>query len=196
MDSGLEKIIQIKGNVRGAILQSHATFIQNKKGVEGLRAVEEKMAELGYPINLKQIKPGEWYPEALSVLVILTAKDLFGWTEKDIFEMGSLAPKHTFISRILMRYFISMERFMLEVPKHWKKHVDIGELEVVQFDEEKKYIILREKDFKFHPILCIYHAGYYRGITDFIIKSQKISIEEVRCVFKGDPYNEYVIKWE
>jgi len=196
MDSGLEKIIQIKGSVRGAIFQSHATFIQNKKGKEGLKAVEKKMAELGYPVNFKQIKSGEWYPEALSVLVILTAKDLFGWTEKDIFDMGSLAPKHTFISRILMRYFISMERFIAEVPKYWKKHVDIGELEVVRFDEEKKYIILREKDFKFHPILCIYHAGYYRGITSFIIKSQKISVEETRCVFKGDAYNEYLIKWK
>ena len=196
MNPDLKEIIQTEGNTRGAIFQSHADFIQDKKGEEGLRAVEEKMAELGYPVNFKKIKPGEWYPEALSVLIMLTVKDLFGWTDKDIFEMGSFAPRNTFVSRVLMRYFVSMKRFMLEVPKYWKKHLDIGELEVVEFDEEKKYIILREKGFKFHPILCIYHAGYYRGITKYMVKSQEISAEETRCVFRGDPFNEYLIKWK
>ena len=196
MNPDLKEIIQTEGNTRGAIFQSHADFIQDKKGEEGLRAVEEKMAELGYPVNFKKIKPGEWYPEALSVLVMLAVKDLFGWTDKDIFEMGSFAPRNTFVSRVLMRYFVSMKRFMLEVPKYWKKHLDIGELEVVEFDEEKKYIILREKGFKFHPILCIYHAGYYRGITKYMVKSQEISAEETRCVFRGDPFNEYLIKWK
>ena len=127
---------------------------------------------------------------------MLTAKDLFNWQEKDIFEMGSLAPKNSFVAKILMKYFISLERFMAEVPKYWKKHLDVGELEVYEFDEKKKYIVLREKGFKVHPILCVYHAGYYQGITKYIIKSEKISVEETKCVFKGDPYNEYLIKWE
>lgn len=190
------RIIQSGINARGAIFQSHATFIKEKKGEEGLKALEEKMAELGRPINFKQIKAGAWYPESLSVLIMLTAKDLFNWTEKDIFEMGSSASRHTFIAKILMKYFISLERFMAEVPKYWKKHLDSGELEVIGFDEEEKYIALREKDFKVHPILCVYHAGYYRGITKYIIKSEKISVEETKCVFKGDPFNEYLIKWE
>ena len=191
-----EKIVQIKGNVRGAIFQTHAIFIQRKRGEEGLRAVEKKTAELGYPVNCKKIKVGGWYPESLSVLIILVAKDLFNWTEKDIFEMGYSAPKYSFISKTLMAYFLSLKRFLVEVPKYWKKHLDFGELRVVEFDEAKKYIILHEKSYKFHPIMCIYHAGYYQGITKYVVKSEKISIEETKCVFKGDPYHEYVIRWE
>jgi len=192
----IQKLMGIKGNVRGAILQAHAIFIKNKEGEEGLDAIEKKMAELSYPVNFKKIRVGEWYPESLSTLIILTAKGLFNWTEEDILEMGGSSPKYNFIAKILMRYFISLEKFIAEVPKYWDKHLDCGRLEVAQFDEEKKYIILREKDFKFHPILCIYHAGYYQGITEYVIKSEKISVEETRCIFKGDPYNEYAITWK
>ena len=192
----IEKIAQIKGNVRGAIFQTNATFIQKKRGEEGLRTVEKKMDELGYPVNFKEIKVGWWYPEFLSVLTILVAKDLFNWTEKDIFEMGNSAPKYSFISKTLITYFLSFKRFMAEVPKYWKKHFDFGKLEVAKFDEAKKYIILREKGYRFHPLICLYHAGYYQGVTKYVIKSEKISVEETKCVFKGDPYHEYVIRWK
>jgi len=192
----VEKIAQIKGSSRGAVFQPHAIFIRKKKGEEGLRAVEKKMAELGYPVNFKKINVGGWYPEFLSVLIILVAKDLFNWTEKDIFDMGSSAPKYSFIARTLMAYFLSLKRFLVEVPKYWGKHLDFGELEVAEFDEEKRYIILREKGYRFHPLMCLYHAGYYQGITKYIIKSEKISIEETKCIFKGDPYHQYTIRWE
>ena len=62
--------------------------------------------------------------------------------------------------------------------------------------EEKKYIVLREEDFRFHPVICVYHAGYYQGISEYVIGSKKISVEETKCVFKGGPYNEYVITWD
>ena len=192
----VEKIVQNKGNVRGEVFRTDATFIQKKKGEEGLMAVEKEMAELGYPVIFKEIKAGGWYPESLSVLTILVAKDLFNWTEKDIFEMGNSVPKYSFIVKTLMGYFLSFKRFMAEVPKYWKKHFDFGELEVAKFDEEKKYVILREKGYKFHPLMCLYHAGYYQEITKYIIKSEKITIEETKCMFKGDPYHEYVIRWE
>ncbi len=192
----IQKLMGIQGNARGALLQAHAIFIQKKNGEAGLKLVEENMAELGYPVNFKKFRAGEWYPESLSALIILTAKDLFNWTEKDIFEMGSSSPKYNFIAKILMKYFVSLEKFMTEVPKYWNKHLDCGKLEVAQFDEEKKYIVLREQDFRIHPIICVYHAGYYQGITEYVIKSEKISVEETKCIFRGDPYHEYVIRWE
>jgi len=196
MNVDLEKIAQFKGNGRGAIAYAHGLFIEKKEGEKGLAALEKKMAELGHPINFKKIKVGGWYPEYLNALTILTAKDLFSWTEKDVFEMGASTPKNSFITKILMKYFLSLKSFMKEVPRYWKKHLDFGALEVIQFSEEKKYMILHEKGYKLHPIMCIYHAGFYRESAKYIIKSKEISIEETKCVFKGDPHNEYVIKWE
>jgi len=192
----IKKLMEIKGNVRGTILQAHAIFIQGRKGKEGLDIVEKRLAELGYPVNFKKIKAGEWYPESLSTLIILAAKELFNWTDKDIFEMGSSAVRYNFVAKLLIRYFISLEKFITEVPKHWSKHLDCGKLEVVEFDKEKKRIVLSEKDFRFHPVLCIYHAGYFQGITKYIVRSEEIHVEETECVFKGNPHNQYVITWK
>jgi len=193
---GVVKIMQIPGNVRGGVLQADIDFIQKKEGKEGVRLVEEAMVDLGYRFNFKKIELGEWYPEAMSVLTILVARDLFDWSEKDIFDMGYSAPTSSFISKILMRYFLSLKRFIEEVPTYWRKHFDFGELEPHDFSEEKKYIVLREKDYKFHPLMCVYHTGYYLRVAQFAIKSSDITIEETKCVFKGDPYHEYVIKWK
>jgi hypothetical protein len=191
-----QKLMEIKGNVRGEAIRVTATFIQKKEGEKGLKDVEGKMAELGYPLNFNKIKPERWYPESLSVLVILVAKDLFDWSEKDIFELGNSAPKYSFIAKMLIRYFSSYKRFLKEVPKYWRKHFDFGELEVSEFNEEKRYLVLREKGYKFHPLLCVYHAGYYLRIAQYVIKSEKITIEETKCIFKGDPYHEYTIRWK
>jgi len=192
---GIKQIMQIPGNVRGGIIQADIDVIRKKEGEKGLKAVEEKMLELGYPLGFENIKLGGWYPEALSVSIILIARDLFGWKESDIFDMGYFAPASSFISKIFMRYFLSLKRFLDEVPNYWRKHFDFGELEAYDFSEEKRYIILREKGYKFHPLMCVYHKGYYLRVAEFAIKSSDITIEETKCVFKGDSFHEYIIKW-
>jgi len=191
----IENLMQIKGNVRGGVIQANIAFIREMAGVEKLKAIEGKIAGLGYPFDFSKINIGEWYPEALSVLIILVAKDLFNWTEKDIFEMGNSAPKYSFISKIVMRYFLSLEKIIKEIPNYWKNHFDFGELESYKFSEEEKYLILHEKGYKFHPLLCIYHSGYFLRIAQFAIKGKEITIEETKCIFKGDHYHEYIIKW-
>ena len=191
----IENLMQIKGNVRGGVIQANVVFIREIAGVEKLKAIEDKMAGLGYPLDFSKINIGEWYPEALSVLIILVAKDLFNWTEKDIFEMGNSAPKYSFISKIVMRYFLSLEKIIKEIPNYWKSHFDFGELESYEFNEKEKYLILHEKGYKFHPLLCIYHSGYFLRIAQFAIKSKEITIKETKCMFKGDSYHEYLIRW-
>jgi hypothetical protein len=191
----IEELKKVEGNVRGDVIKSNASFIRRKEGKEGLKALEKKMAELGYHLNFDKIDPEKWYPVSLSALMIVITKDLFNWSEKDIFEMGNSAPKFSFLAKYVLKYFLSLKRFAKEVPKYWRHHFDFGELEVSELNEGKRYLILREKGYKTHPLICIYHAGYYLGVARFIIKSQKIEIKEIKCVFKGDPYHEYLITW-
>jgi hypothetical protein len=191
----IEELKKVEGNVRGDVIKSNAVFIEKKEGKEGIKALEKKMAELGYPLNFDKINSEKWYPVPLSALVIVMTKDLFNWSEKDIFEMGNYVPKFSFLARHVLKYFLSLKRFAKEVPKYWRQHFDFGELEVSELNEEKRYLILRERGYKSHPLICIYHAGYYLGVARFIIKSRKIEIKEIKCVFKGDPYHEYLITW-
>ncbi len=189
------KLMEIQGNVRGEVLRVNVAYIRFREGEEGLILVEEKLGELDFPLKLKGFKSLKWYPESLSVLIILVAKEIFNWSDNDVFEMGNSAPKSSFIFQLLMRNFLSSRKSFEESPKYWKAHFDFGELETFEFNEKEKYFTIRVKGYKFHPIMCIYYSGYFLRIAQFIIKSEKITIKEIKCVYRGDSYHEYMINW-
>ena len=191
----LKEIMKItKGKVRGAAIQTHVYYIQEKKGKMGVRMVEEKLRELGCFIELNKIKAMEWYPTGFADLVIVVAKKIFNWTDKDVFDMGNNAPKYSFIVRLLMKYFLSPQRVFKESPKYWRKHFTSGVLETQQFNEKEKYMVVRLKH-RCHPTLCTFYRGYFLRIAQYTIKSEKITIEETKCMTKGEPYHEFIIKW-
>lgn len=190
-----EKLMKIKGNAKGETLLTHQKYIYYRQGEEGVRAVEEKMMELGYYLKFKEIKSLNWYPAAMGALVILVAKEIFNWTDVDIFDMGNSAPKHSFIIRFLMRYIFSPYKIFEESPRYWRAHYEFGTLEAVEFNEKEKYFLIRIKDCKFHPVTCVFFAGYSLKIAQFVIKSEKLNIKETKCVHRGDLYDEYIISW-
>ncbi len=191
-----DKLMKMKGNIRGTIFQEHTSCIRAKEGEKGIKVVEEKLKEIGYPLKFSQIKNWEWYPVAYSALVILIAKSCFNWTDQDVFEMGEAAPKYSLVVKLLMKYFLPLRRTLKEVPEYWRKYFDFGELEAHELNEKEKYLVLRLKNYKGHPLICIYHQGYFLQVARYAIKSKKITIEETKCMFKGDPYHEFVIRWE
>ena len=191
-----DKLMKVKGNVRGAVFKTHASYIRYREGKKGVEAVEKKMKELGYPVKFNEIESLKWYSEARTVLVILVAKELFGWKDSDVFDMGNNAPKYSFIVKLLVRYFLSPKKTLEQSPKYWKKHYDFGKLEIGQFNEKEKYMSVQIKEYKTHHIVCIFHKGYFLRLCQFVIKSKNITIEETKCVFRGDPYHEYVVRWE
>lgn len=192
------ELLMIKpGNVKGEVFRTHAIYINYREGEEGLKRVEEKTKELGFPVVFLEIKPGKWYKEALSVLVILTAKDVFNWTEKDIYEMGSFAPKHSFIVKIFVKHFLSVKDIFIRAEQYWQKHYDFGFFEKVEFNEDKKYIIVAVKEYAFHPVVYdTYFRGYFTAIAKLSVKSNNIKTELIKNISDGDNYNEYKISWE
>ncbi len=190
------KLMQIEGDVKGEVFLTHANFIFQKKGEEGIRRVEKKLEELGYLIKLREVKTGNWYKEALSALVILTAKEVFNWEERDIYEMGNTAPKTSFIVKIFIRHFVTIEDVLEKMGQYWERHYNFGSVEKGTFNKEERYITVKIKGYRFHPLLCgPYFEGYLNRIAQFSIKSDKIKTEEITCVFKSDLYNEYKITW-
>lgn len=191
----VDKLMKIEGKVRGAVFYTHATFIQAKEGQKGVKLVEEKLKELGYPFHFQKTKTLGWYPVGLEPTVILIAKELFHWTDEDIFEMGNSAPKYSFIVKMIMRYFLSLKKSFAETPNYWDKHYNIGRLINYKLDEKEKYAIVRVVGYQTHPVMCVLFAGYFLRMGQFVIKTEKITIKETKCVFKGDPYHEFFFKW-
>ena len=191
-----DDLMQKKGNVKGEVIRANFVYIKEKKGEDGLKSLEGKLNELGIPIKHGDIKPFNWYSEALSALIVIVAKEVFSWTEADIFDMGNQAPKYSFIlMKILLKYFVSTVKVFELAPYYWKRHFDTGEIERVEFNEKEKYVIFRVKGHNFHPLVCIYEAGYYLRIAQFSTRSKDVHIEETKCAFADNPYHEYKITW-
>ncbi|KKP93772.1 MAG: hypothetical protein US98_C0039G0008 [Parcubacteria group bacterium GW2011_GWC1_38_6] len=190
------KIMEQLGNTRGAMLKANIDYIKFREGEESLVAIEKKISELGFPVTIRKFRSLKWYPEALSVLIVLAAKEIFGWLDKDIFDMGNSAPKSSLVVQLLMRHFSSSKQSFEEMPRYWRANFDFGELEAFDFNDQAKDFRIRITGYKFHPIMCMYYAGYFLRIAQFIIRSEEINIEEKSCVYDGGVYHEYEITWK
>ncbi len=189
-------LAKIKGNIRGSVFDTHAAYIRLKEGEAGLRKVEEKIKELGYDLNFEDISPMKMYPVWVGVSIILAAKEIFNWTDDDIIEMGQVEPKYSFILKLLARYFISPRQGYKATPKYWEKHYDFGELEAPEYNEKEKYCVIRIKKYKTHPVICLHTIGYFTTFAKLILHGKDVSVKEVKCIHRGDPYHEYVISWK
>ena len=193
----IEEILKIKGETRGAVFHTDVKYVLDKKGEQGLEELKKKLKALGQEdIYSEEIKSTGWYPLGLRVLSLLLIKETFNWDKKEIFNMGMSAPKHSFIVKTLLRYFVSIEKTFEESAKYWEKHYTISELKAPEINLKEKRLVLHLMDFKIHPILCTYFKGYFKAITNLVVKTDKITIKETKCPFNGDAYHEFVIKWE
>jgi hypothetical protein len=193
-------LMQIPGKARGEVILNRIDYIKNKEGEEAGKKVQDKLAELGHPLDFGSISSLGWYSEAESILIIIVAKDLFGWDDQVIYDMGNHSPKISFIVKLMMN-FVSLEYSFHAAPKSWRKHHTAGDLESTEYNEAGKTIYLRLHNFKFHPIYCIYLCGYFAEIARLAIyKGRKgdasaIKVLETKCVFRGDEYDEYKVTW-
>ena len=83
---------QKKGNVRGDIILGNFSYIRQEKGEIGLEKVKKKVKEFGYSVDINRIKPLEWYPESLSVMVFLLLKRFFNGKTKIFLKWGNRLP--------------------------------------------------------------------------------------------------------
>ena len=192
----VENLMKKSGQVRGVVFNTDAQYILGEKGEEGLKKVEEKTKEWGYPIDYKNVRNMEWYPIGLRALSLLAAKEVFDWGDEKIKDIGHSAPTYSFVVKLLMKYLLTLKQTYGKSPSYWTKHYNVGELKVPEYNEEEKYLVLQLRDFKIHPILCPYYAGYFRKIAELGAREEITGIEETKCPFRGDSHHEYVIRWK
>jgi len=189
----LESLKEIKGEVRGAVFQTDARYVLEKEGEKGLKKLEDRLKGLGCKIDYRKARATDWYPIGLRIISLLVIQDTFDWSDKEIREMGKTAPKFSFIVKFIFKIFAPAGKLVKEIPGYWKEHYAVGKLEVTKFDEKNKEMILDLKDFKVHPIFCLYLEGYFERVLLFVEKGVKV--EETKCMFKNAPYHEYFFTW-
>ncbi len=182
--------------VKAEVIRIEKNYILEKEGEEGIKRVLERVKELGGELDLEKLNSLTWEEEWKSSVLVAVSADVFKWTEEDIFQMGRYSPRASFFIKSIIQYLISLEVVFNNMGKYWNKHHNFGSLEGKEINEKEKYLILHKKNFLTLPEMCIYHAGYFQGIAEFVIKGKNIKTKETKCMHKGDSYHEYIISWE
>jgi hypothetical protein len=190
-----DQIMEKKGNSRGEVFLSYASYLKENNGKEFPAEIEKIIEDLGYSFQFNH-KALDWVPEAYSELIMTILQEKFGWQKKDFFKLGQEAPKYSFIIKILMRHFSSPSNVLKEASNSWLKYFDFGNLTVGDYDEEKKYVYLELRDYDMGPLMCVYLSGYILRMASLAIKGQNIRIKETKCTYRNDPYHEYLIEWD
>lgn len=187
-------LMSIHGRVRGGLVHSYFDYVLKKKGSEGVALVESKTKEVGYPMKMTEINRSEWYPVGTEVLLVLCIKEVFDWSERDVFDMGANIPKLSVIMKLFIRFLIGTKKVFQESPRHWVQNYDFGRINPVEI-KDKDYLVIRVEDYDVHPISCIYNAGYIIGVAR-MAEGDNFEIKETKCVHKGDDFHEYLLRWK
>ena len=189
-----DKLIGLSGEARGMNIKIDLDYIFEKYGEKGIKKIEDRIVQLGYPVKYKEIEPMGFYPIGLEAIVLVSIKDVFNLNEKQAEEMGASVVKFSLFMKIFMKYLGSLALIANEVSKIWKEHYTMGKLIMPDFSGEKRYAIVREEDFKIHPVYCNIHKGYFIKIAQMAIKAPVVC-QETKCMFEGDPYHEFLLTW-
>ena len=132
----LNKLMEVEGDCAGVVFRTDADYIRKVAGDEALEKVEEETGRMGYRIDYSAIKSGAMLSIGLRVVSLLAIKEALNWDDKHIMEMGCAAPKKSFITKLIMRFAVSMDKIVRVIPEYWHKHYTIGSLKVIKMDIE------------------------------------------------------------
>ena len=194
-----QELMEIEGEARGINFKNDRDFVLRKKGRKGLAKLEAELKRLGCPIKYDQIDTYKFYPVGLRAISLLAIKKVFNMKDKDIGDVCGFATYVSMMVKIYMKFFSSPEALVEKAPLIWREHFSIGEFSIDDQSVEKKYGVVRIKNFKVHPIFCRCLEGYFRSMAATIIQTKDpktTTCKEVKCEFKGDDFHEFLVKWQ
>jgi len=189
-----KELLALSGEVKGMGMKTHADFVLKEEGPEGLKKLEKAMHDAGVPVKYEELKRMSFYPLGWEALTLEMMKELFDYDDQKFREVGRFHCKTSWIVKLFMKYFFSLQRMSKEVPKVWQKYFTVGQLKLVDFNEEEKYIRLRVENFTFHPAHCQILAGALSTVLGMMVKGE-VEAEEKKCTYKGDDFHEYIVTW-
>ncbi len=156
------------------------------------------MEKLGYPFKYEKIRIMDFYPIGLRAVSLLVIKKVLGFSDEKIKEMGAEVPKSSFIMRLSLKFFSfakNPELWYRNATMLWKRFLTVGEFSVPEFDEEKKRVIIRIKNFNIHPVFCTYMSGILKTFHELARAAKNVTCQETKCPFRSDDYHEFLDTW-
>ncbi len=192
----VESLKNIKGSVKAVALQTDKIFIEIQKVENGEFLVEEEMEKMGFPFRYGTLKsPSDLIPLNVRIASLLAIKKVFHLENEQIMEMGRLATRSSFFTKLTLRYLISLKKMAKEIPRHWQRHFTIGSMDPCELHEDERFFIVRLKDFKTHAIFCTYFSGYIIGMVELIGNYTNLTVQETKCQHRDDKFHEFIVTW-
>lgn len=192
----IEVLKEIKGSVKAVTLQTDKIFIEIQKVENGIGLVEAEMEKMGFPFRFNSLdSPSDLVPLSVRIASLLAIRKVFHLDDEQIKEMGRLATKNSFFTKLTLRYLVSMKRMSIEIPRIWQRHYTVGSMDPGELNEEEHFLVIRLRDFKTHPIFCIYLSGYIFGFIELIGNYAKLTVQETKCQHREDEYHEFRLTW-
>jgi len=193
----VQELMEFKGEIRGMDIIFDGEFVLKHNGKEGLKKVQEKLKEIGVPLEYKRLNPLSFCPGGLRVISLLAIQEALGYSDEKIEEMGKSAPKFSLIIKLFIKYFTSLRKFFFnQAPRIWKEYWTVGEFVPLELNEQEKFAIFRYQGVNLHPIYCTYLKGYFATVCQLVTGAKKVECKETKCVFRGDQFHEFFLKWE
>ncbi len=191
----VERIKNLEGEVRGVALKTDEIYILKNYGEDGIKKVREELKIFGVDIDYESVSKMDYYPISLRIFSLLAIAKAFNYEKGDIIQMGSKAPRVSFLVKFFTQYFMSSEKTLEKVDELWKKHYTKGRVEIGEINEAGGVAIFRVYDSNFHPIFCDYLSGYFTTIISMVVGKEASSREE-KCTFNGDDCHQYHLSFE
>ncbi len=189
-----DELMKIKGEVRGVTLKGYGDYLLKKEGEEKTKEIEEIITDFGYPFRFKEVKGMHFYPVGLQAVILELMKRMFNYTAETFQEIGEFSAKSSILVRVFARYFFSVKEIMKRAPEMWRKSYTIGQVKLMEYNEEKRRLILRIENFKVHPLQGQVLIGYFSSVLQ-MIGGQKAKGEEIKSPFRGDECYEFLMEW-
>jgi hypothetical protein len=193
----LSRLLETRGEIRGFAIKPMLDFIIKEEGENGFESLSGTMSKLGSPIDYKNVKTIDFYPFNWHIVFFVVIQKLFNYDNKKFQEIGVFSAKAPFtVRRFMMQALprLPFERIIKETEKIWRKFSTVGDLKIIKVDAEQKELIMRFEDFALHPLMCQLVIGYFSSVAGILIGKKSIC-EQIKAVYKGDDYDEFLIKW-
>ena len=192
----VDKMMKTKEKTRGVVLKTLGDYIFERKGKEGVKSVQKRMEELGYPVDFDKTFSFKWYPGPLGGLALLATLEVFDWDESMAFDVGYNSPIQSSVTKLIVQRFTSLKQALQVMEKYWHKFSSVGEIKVTDYDAEKRYVVIRLDGFiRVHIVGYEYMRGFFAKIFTLFAKNKKVKANLTKCTLKGDSYDEFKITW-
>lgn len=177
------------GNVSGSCTNAIFDYLRFVGAGERVPEILARTEEYGATQKTTKVDPLRRYPIAIEMSLIFASKDVLGWGHDELKELGRNIPRVSFVVKLFLRYFLTLETSTREASKYWDKHFDFGELEVLSTDIDSGNYIVEVRGFDIHPDYCVFLCGFLETMIGFVV-SRPIQSEVIKCS-DGDGLNRF-----